>query len=94
MLIFNSLTIALPARGDSPPRITWRGGSLRVQFLSQETRGWSKLGHRRRSIRRAAAAGGSGRALKARPDPRLPGSGQDRAFIRTEGLAAKGVRAG
>ena len=63
-------------QGDSTPRVTRRGGSLRIRLQELSFISHLVLGHRRRSIRRAAAAGGSGRALKARPDLRLPGPGR------------------
>ena len=70
--------------GDSPPRNMRRGGSLRIRLQELSFISHLVLGHRRRSIRRAAAVGGSGRALKARPDLRLPEFGQDIDLIRAE----------
>ena len=72
-MIFNLLLITPRREGDSPPRITRRGGSLRIRLQELSYISHMVLGHRLRSIRRAAAAGGSGRALGARPDLRLPG---------------------
>ena len=85
-LIFNYLAVTLPARwrlaaAHNQARRLTAGPAARDYRLYHRM----VLGHRRRSIRRAAAAGGSGRALRARPDLRLPGSGQDKVSIRAEG---------
>ena len=85
LLIFNPLNIALQREGDSPPRITRRGGSLRIQFLSL---GDMRLGEVGAPPPLNTQSGGCRRirtSFEARPDLRLPESGQDKASIRAKG---------
>ena len=81
-------------RGESPPRITRRGGSLRVQLLGLQfisslgTGAPPPLNTQSGGCRRIRTS------FEARPDLRLPGFGQDIDLIRAEGWVAEGVRAG
>ena len=61
-------------RGESPPRITGRGGSRGEELMEERQESERDLVHRSRAYRSAAAAGWPGRAVRARPGLRLPGA--------------------